>query len=442
MSWYSLDGRRDSSSGSSSSGWESASRTSPLSRVRSSDHFSSPNNGSSSSGWESASSISPLSRVRSSDHFSSPNTSFTEYSSPDSSMCTSDLSSVDWFKSPESHGSLLSRVSTGNMTSTSNGLDVAETKQTELMQSYQHIPYHPQMVNTYSSESCTSFSSPSASSCSTSPNTSQYEHPLSPATLNDLGNFFESIGENQQQESNNNLYCSDSHQHQRYSTTATQPCQSTQQGVSNYDGSDFYFQQQQQQQYSGYTTTSSPGVTSSSPVTQSLKAKQRGKPSETYVALIAKALMSSPNGRMTLTSIYDYIIDNYEFYRTTTLLWRNAVRHNLSINDCFIKAGRTEIGRGYYWAIHPSCIQDFKKGDFRRRTSRSKVQRSQKKNPAILPLSIQQALQYHDCASTLQYHNQQITSSLHHQSYHHVAPVVSSQQYQPQYCSTMSSVTY
>ena len=420
MSWYSLDGRRDSSSGTSSSGWESASSTSPLSRVRSLDHFS------------------------------SPNTSFTEYGSPDSSICTSDLSSIDWFKSPESHGSLLSRVTTGNMTSTSNGLDVAETKQTGLMQSYQHIPYHPQMVNTYSSESSTSFSSPIASSCSTSPNTSQYEHPLSPATLNDLGNFFESIGENQQQESNNNLYCSDSHQHQRYSTTATQPCpttatqpcQSTQQGVSNYYGSDFYFHQQQPQQYGGYTTTSSPGVTSSSPVTQSLKAKQRGKPSETYVALIAKALMSSPNGRMTLTSIYDYIIDNYEFYRTTTLLWRNAVRHNLSINDCFIKAGRTEIGRGYYWAIHPSCIQDFKKGDFRRRTSRSKVQRSQKKNPAILPLSIQQALQYHDRASTLQYHNQQITSSLHHQSYHHVAPVVSSQQYQPQYCSTMSSVTY
>ena len=410
MSWYSLDGRRDSSSGSSSSGWESASSTSPLSRVRSLDHFS------------------------------SPNTSFTEYSSPDSSICTSDLSSVDWFKSPESHGSLLSRVSTGNMTSTLNGLDVAETKQTELMQSYQHIPYHPQMVNTYSSESSTSFSSPSTSSCSTSPNTSQYEHPLSPATLNDLGNFFERIGETQQQESNNNLYCSGSHQHQRYSTTATQPCQSTQQGVSNYYGSDFYFQQQQQ--YGGYTTTSSPGVSSSSSVTQSLKAKQRGKPSETYVALIAKALMSSPNGRMTLTSIYDYIIDNYEFYRTTTLLWRNAVRHNLSINDCFIKAGRTEIGRGYYWAIHPSCIQDFKKGDFRRRTSRSKVQRSQKKNPAILPLSVQQALQYHDCASTLQYHNQQITSSLHHQSYHHVAPVVSSQQYQPQYYSTMPSATY
>ena len=418
VSWYSLDGRRDSSSGSPSSGWESASSTSPLSRVRALDHIS------------------------------SPNTSFTEYSSPDSSICTSDLSSVDWFKSPQPHGSLLPRVTTGSMASTPNGLDVTETKQTNLIQSYQHISYQPRTMNTYSSDSSTSFSSPSSfsshstSSCSTSPNTSQCEQPLSPTTLDDLGNFFESIGESQQQQSNSNIYHHDSHQHQLYSTTTTQSCQSTQQGVSNYYGNDFYFQQQQQQQYSAYTTTSSTNVTSSSPATQSLKTKQRGKPSETYVALIAKALMSSPNGRMTLTSIYDYIIDNYEFYRTTALLWRNAVRHNLSINDCFIKAGRTEIGRGYYWAIHPSCIQDFKKGDFRRRSSRSKIQRSQKKNSAILPLSVQQALQYHDCASTLQYHNQQITSSLHHQSYHHVAPAVNSQQYQPQYYSTMSSATY
>ena len=410
MSWHSLDGRRDSYGGSSSSGWESASSTPPLSRVRSLDHFN------------------------------SPSTSCAEYSSPDSSICTSDLSSVDWFKSPEPHGSFLQRVATGSTALTSNELDGAETKQTNLMQSNQRIPYHTRITSTYSSDSFISFSSPSASSCSTSPNTSQYEQPLSPTTLDDLGNFFESIGENQQQQSNNNVNCGDSHQLQLYPTTTTGPSQSTQQDVSNYYGNDFYFQQQQQ--YSDYTTTSSPCVISRSSVTQSLKSKQRGKPSETYVALIAKALMSSPNGRMTLTSIYDYIIDNYEFYRTTTLLWRNAVRHNLSINDCFIKAGRTEIGRGYYWAVHPSCIQDFKRGDFRRRTSRSKVQRSQKKNPAILPLSIQQALQYHDCASTLQYHNQQITSSLSHQSYHHVAPVVSSQQYQPQYYSTMSSATY
>ena len=198
----------------------------------------------------------------------------------------------------------------------------------------------------------------------------------------------------------------------------------------------------QQNHYSNYTATPAASFISKSPVKPSLKEKQRGKPSETYVALIAKALLSSPNGRMTLTGIYDYITDNYEFYRTTTLLWRNAVRHNLSINDCFIKAGRTEIGRGYYWAIHASCVQDFKKGDFRRRTARNKMNRNQKKSSAAVPMSVQQVLQYQDCASTLQYHNQQISSSLHHQSYHHAVPTTYNQHYSSQQYATMTSTPY
>ena len=102
-----------------------------------------------------------------------------------------------------------------------------------------------------------------------------------------------------------------------------------------------------------------------------LKERQQGKPAETYVALIAKALLSSNTGRMTLSQIYEYIMDNYLFYRTTTLAWRNAVRHNLAINECFVKAGKTEVGRGYYWAIHASYVRSFNKGHFtvtRRRT--------------------------------------------------------------------------
>ena len=47
--------------------------------------------------------------------------------------------------------------------------------------------------------------------------------------------------------------------------------------------------------------------------------------------------------------------------------WRNSVRHNLSLNDCFIKAGRCEDGKGNYWAIHPANMQDFLRGDFRQR---------------------------------------------------------------------------
>lgn len=107
--------------------------------------------------------------------------------------------------------------------------------------------------------------------------------------------------------------------------------------------------------------------------------KQSGKPAVTYVAMIAQALLSAPNGKMTLSEIYDYIANRYPFYKTTTLLWRNSVRHNLSVNECFSKAGRTELGRGFYWTVHPQCLRAFSMGDFRRRSARSVAQRDYKR---------------------------------------------------------------
>ena len=102
--------------------------------------------------------------------------------------------------------------------------------------------------------------------------------------------------------------------------------------------------------------------------------ERQGKPAETYVALIGKALLSASTGSMTLSQIYDHIMEAHPFYRTTTLAWRNAVRHNLAINDCFVKAGRTEVGRGFYWAIHASYVRAFSNGNFtvvRRKTQKN-----------------------------------------------------------------------
>ena len=98
------------------------------------------------------------------------------------------------------------------------------------------------------------------------------------------------------------------------------------------------------------------------------------KPPETYMILIAKAILACETGRASLTEIYEHIMMQHSFYRDTTLSWRNAVRHNRSTNECFVKAGRTETGRGYYWAIHPTCVQAFRKGNFDRRQARRKAQ--------------------------------------------------------------------
>ena len=106
------------------------------------------------------------------------------------------------------------------------------------------------------------------------------------------------------------------------------------------------------------------------------KLSDDSKPTRSYIALIAMAILSSPERKMVLSDIYKHILDNYPFYKTQDKSWRNSIRHNLSLNECFVKAGRSENGKGNYWAIHPSNEEDFAKGDYRRRRTRRKSKRA------------------------------------------------------------------
>ena len=63
----------------------------------------------------------------------------------------------------------------------------------------------------------------------------------------------------------------------------------------------------------------------------------------------------------------------HPYFRTAGITWRNAIRHNLSVNECFIRCGRAASGRGFNWYIHPGCVEMFRRGDFRRRELRRKV---------------------------------------------------------------------
>ncbi|KAH8384328.1 hypothetical protein KR093_001931, partial [Drosophila rubida] len=99
------------------------------------------------------------------------------------------------------------------------------------------------------------------------------------------------------------------------------------------------------------------------------------KPQHSYIGLIAMAILSSTEIKLVLSDIYQYILDNYPYFRTRGPGWRNSIRHNLSLNDCFIKSGRSANGKGHYWAIHPANMDDFRKGDFRRRKAQRKVRK-------------------------------------------------------------------
>ncbi|XP_054159578.1 forkhead box protein I1-A-like [Oppia nitens] len=99
------------------------------------------------------------------------------------------------------------------------------------------------------------------------------------------------------------------------------------------------------------------------------------KPQHSYIGLIAIAILSMSDQKMVLSDIYQHILDNYPYFRNRGPGWRNSIRHNLSLNDCFVKSGRSANGKGHYWAIHPANLDDFKKGDFRRRKAQRKVRK-------------------------------------------------------------------
>ena len=57
----------------------------------------------------------------------------------------------------------------------------------------------------------------------------------------------------------------------------------------------------------------------------------------------------------------------FPFFRGSYQGWKNSVRHNLSLNECFIKLPKAlgRPGKGHYWTIDPAQEYMFEEGSFR-----------------------------------------------------------------------------
>ena len=119
-------------------------------------------------------------------------------------------------------------------------------------------------------------------------------------------------------------------------------------------------------------------------------ARRQEKPPYSYIALIVMAIQSVPGKKLTLNEIYQYLQAKFPFFRGPYQVgrcrgldghgfksisnfahpfqgWKNSVRHNLSLNECFIKLPKAlgRPGKGHYWTIDPAQEFMFEEGSCR-----------------------------------------------------------------------------
>lgn len=87
------------------------------------------------------------------------------------------------------------------------------------------------------------------------------------------------------------------------------------------------------------------------------------KPPYSYAMLIGLAILQSSQARLTLSQIYHWISAHFPYYRPQDAGWRNSIRHNLSLNEAFIKGGKSSDGKGHFWEVKSGFEGKFFKGN-------------------------------------------------------------------------------
>ncbi|KAJ8041553.1 Forkhead box protein Q1 [Holothuria leucospilota] len=105
--------------------------------------------------------------------------------------------------------------------------------------------------------------------------------------------------------------------------------------------------------------------------------RRHPKPPYSYIALIAMAIRESPTGRSTLAEINEFLMNRFSFFRGSYTGWKNSVRHNLSLNECFqkiLKDPHKPWGKDNYWTLKETSEFAFTDGVFSRQKKKSREQ--------------------------------------------------------------------
>ncbi|XP_032264007.1 forkhead box protein O3 isoform X1 [Halichoerus grypus] len=77
-----------------------------------------------------------------------------------------------------------------------------------------------------------------------------------------------------------------------------------------------------------------------------------------YADLITRAIESSPDKRLTLSQIYEWMVRCVPYFKdkgdsNSSAGWKNSIRHNLSLHSRFMRVQNEGTGKSSWWIINP-----------------------------------------------------------------------------------------
>ncbi|XP_077360850.1 forkhead box protein O1-A-like [Festucalex cinctus] len=84
-----------------------------------------------------------------------------------------------------------------------------------------------------------------------------------------------------------------------------------------------------------------------------------------YADLITRAIESSPEKRLTLSQIYEWMVKSVPYFKdkgdsNSSAGWKNSIRHNLSLHSRFVRIQNEGTGKSSWWMLNPEGTKNGK----------------------------------------------------------------------------------